>query len=135
MLVLDYGPCVDAAIILCEASTLRDHVTLEDHGRTITVTHNDGIPFELWGSGTQALWLLLSAIAYSSETVSLCGVASRLDQRNSRVAGSALTRLFGVGHPVSAWCECDLWSTACVYDDQGACLTHPTCPWCMEVAS
>lgn len=36
---------------------------------------------------------------------------------------------------MTAWCECDLWSTACVCDSEGACLTHPRCPDCrVEVA-
>lgn len=95
-LVVDAGPVADAAAILAEQTTLAGHVTLTRGRWTTEVAIADDIPFELWGSGTQALWRLLSAIAYRGEQVSLHEVASRLDTRNSAAAARALAVLFGV---------------------------------------
>ena len=94
-LVVDAGPVADAAAILAERSTLASHVAVTRGKWTTEVTITDDVPFDLWGSGTQALWLLLSAMAYSSETVSLYAAASRLDTRNSIAAAEALYALFG----------------------------------------
>lgn len=95
VLVVDRGPVRDAALILAHETTLADHVDVRDGMHVTEFTMTGDIPFELWGSGTQALWRLLSAIAYTGEQVSLYEVASRLDQRNSAAAAYALGVLFG----------------------------------------
>lgn len=96
VLVVDRGPVRDAALILVAQSTLAEHVDVRDgmHVTEFTMIEG-GIPFELWGSGTQALWRLLSAIAYTRHEVSLYEVASRLDQRNQAAVAAAITALFG----------------------------------------
>lgn len=94
-LVLDRGPAADAAVILAEQTTLAEHVALTRGEWTTDVTIYSEIPFEVWGSGTQALWRLLSAIAYSRYEVSLYEVASRLDRNNSASVAQALGVLFG----------------------------------------
>lgn len=96
-LYLDQGPVWDAGRLLIERSTLRDHV-LNDAGEGVAHVWHDpeGVPFALWGSGTQALWRLLSAMAYSSETVSLYDVLSRTDARNSRAVADAVAVMAGV---------------------------------------
>ena len=94
-LVVDVGPVAEAAGIIARETTLAEHVTFTADGWTATVEITDGLPFEVWGSGTQALWRLLSAIAYTGETVSLYEVASRLDARNSAAVADALRVLFG----------------------------------------
>lgn len=96
VLVVDVGPVTDAAIILAGQSTLSEHVTITRGEWTSEIAMYGPIPFELWGSGTQALWRLLSAIAYTGETVSLYEVAARCDNHNRVVAGRALARLFGI---------------------------------------
>ena len=95
-LVVDRGPVRDAALILAESTTLAEHVNITDDGYVTQIEMWGEIPFELWGSGTQALWRLLSAIAYTSETVSLYEVVSRLDRRNSHSVAAALSALCGV---------------------------------------
>lgn len=50
---------------------------------------------ELWGSGTQALWRLLSSMSYSADTVSLYEVVSRLDARNRSAVVAATAALCG----------------------------------------
>lgn len=92
--IVDRGPVGAAALILATRTTLAEHVTVHD-GDPIEVAITDDIPYEMWGSGTQALWRLLSAVAYSGDQVSLYEVASRLDARNSAAAASALAALFG----------------------------------------
>lgn len=94
-IVADAGPVAQAALILAEDSTLRDHVTVTIGDWTTEVAMSGDIPFELWGSGTQALWRLLSAIAYTAETVSLYEVVARCDSRNRAVVAAALTTLCG----------------------------------------
>lgn len=98
-LVVDQGPVRDAAYVLIAGSTLKDHVTVTHgigrHPAVIKMTAG-GVPFEGWGSGTQALWRLLSAIAYSTETVSLYDVVSRCDQRNTAAVADAVAALCGV---------------------------------------
>lgn len=94
-LVVDAGPVADAAVILAKCSTLAEHVTLTRGERTTEVSINGDIPFELWGSGTQALWRLLSAIAYTGETVSLYEVVSRLDANNRLCVADAVAALCG----------------------------------------
>lgn len=95
-LVLDRGPVSDAALVLVNQSTLGDHVLVTQHDEWVTQIEMDGaIPFELWGSGTQALWRLLSAIAYTRHEVSLYEVVSRLDQRNSAAVSAAVSALCG----------------------------------------
>lgn len=91
----DPGPVADAVRILATETTLSEHVTIHE-GNPLEVEVTDDIPFEMWGSGTQGLWLLLCSIGYSSETVSLYAVASRLDRRNTAAAGRALSAFFGV---------------------------------------
>lgn len=93
-LIVDAGPVADAAAILAEQTTLAEHVTVTRGQWTTEVAISDDIPFEVWGSGTQALWRLLSAIAYTGEQVSLYEVASRLDTRNSAAVSRALAVLF-----------------------------------------
>jgi hypothetical protein len=90
----DGGRVADAVRILATHTTLAEHVTIHD-GDPLEVEVTDDIPFELWGSGTQALWRLACAIAYRVDTVSLYEVASRLDERNTVVASSAIATLFG----------------------------------------
>lgn len=94
-LVFDIGRVAEAAAILAEETSLAEHVTLTHDEWTTTVAVSGDIPFEMWGSGTQQLWLLLSAIAYTGEHVSLYEVASRLDRRNSVAVARALANLFG----------------------------------------
>ena len=96
----DGGPVADAVRILATHSTLADHVTVHE-GDPLEVEVTDDIPFELWGSGTQALWRLACAIAYHADEVSLYEVASRLDQRNTIVAASAICTLLGVHSAVA----------------------------------
>lgn len=96
ILVVDNGPVADAAAILGWRSTLAEHVTVTVGEHTTEVEITDDIPFALWGSGTQALWRLLSAIAYSGEQVSLYDVVSRLDVRNRAAVAQAVATLCGV---------------------------------------
>ena len=96
VVVADRGPVADAAVILAESTTLSDHVNISGRDEwTTTIEMWGDVPFEMWGSGTQALWRLLCAIAYSGDAVSLYAVASRLDTRNSAAAAHALGVLFG----------------------------------------
>lgn len=96
VLVVDRGRVRDAALTLVERSTLADHVTVTDGVWTTQIAMTGDIPFELWGSGTQALWRLLSAIAYTRHEVSLYEVVSRLDQRNIAAVADAIAALCGV---------------------------------------
>lgn len=93
VIVVDYGPGRDAALILAESSTLAEHVNISSDDGYVTTIEIWGIPFELWGSGTQALWRLLSAIAYTADQVSLYEVVSRLDRRNRTSVAAALAAL------------------------------------------
>ena len=96
-LVVDAGPVADAAEILVHESTLASHVIFTTSGYTTEITMDpDGVPFELWGSGTQALWRLLSAIAYTRHEVSLYEVVSRLDSHNRAAVAAAIAALCGV---------------------------------------
>jgi hypothetical protein len=97
VLVIDKGPVWDAARILVESSTLTDHINVSDETAwTATVEHRaDDVPFALWGSGTQALWQVLCAIAYTRHTVSLYEVAARCDDRNRRAVAAAVAVLCG----------------------------------------
>ena len=97
VLVVDRGRVTDAALILVYSSTLAEHVFVNrgEHTTRIEIPEG-GIPFELWGSGTQALWRLLSAIAYTRHEVSLYEVVSRLDSRNSAAVADAVAALCGV---------------------------------------
>lgn len=94
---VDPGPVLAAANVLIERSTLAEHLRVElfeDPYRPARVYQDpDGVPFALWGSGTQALWSLLCAIAYSGERVSLYEVAARCDVRNRRAVLAAVTEL------------------------------------------
>ena len=93
-LILDRGPVRDAGLILATRSTLADHVVIFDGDYTTRIEMEDeGVPFEMWGSGTQALWRLLSAIAYTRHEVSLYEVVSRLDQRNLAAVRDAIAAL------------------------------------------
>ncbi|SRR6266498_2704033 len=98
MLAVDHGPVRDAAFALIAASTLSDHVTVTDGHPALIAMSDEGVPFECWGSGTQALWRLLSAIAYSTETVSLYDVVSRCDRRNTAAVADAVDALCRVDH-------------------------------------
>ena len=93
VLVVDRGPVRDAALILATRSTLAEHVTVTDGDHVTQVAMNTDIPYDYWGSGTQALWRLLSAIAYSRHEVSLYEVVSRLDRRNTAAVASAIAAL------------------------------------------
>lgn len=97
-LVVDRGPVRNAALILARQSTLAEHVVVLDgpHVTTIEVAE-DSVPFGYWGSGTQALWRLLSAIAYTSEVVSLYEVASACDTRNRAAVAAAVAALCEAG--------------------------------------
>lgn len=90
----DRGRVADAVRILATRTTLAEHVTVHESD-PLEVEVTDDIPFDLWGSGTQALWRLVCAIAYVADTVSLYEVASRLDSQNSAAASDALAVLFG----------------------------------------
>jgi len=89
---IDRGPVSAAVATLYAQSTLGDHIRVEPaHATTVRVFHNpDGVPYDMWGSGTQALWRLLCSLAYSADTVSLYEVVSRLDARNRRAVATAL---------------------------------------------
>ena len=94
VLVADKGRVANAARILVTRSTLADHVTVTESEWTTTIEPTPGgVPPELWGSGTQALWLLLCAMAYSGETVSLYQVAARCDGPNRAAVADALAEL------------------------------------------
>lgn len=91
-LYIDAGPVSRATATLFAQSTLGEHLRIEttDSG-TARVYHDPGgVPFAVWGSGTQGLWRLLCSMAYSRETVSLYEVVSRLDSRNRRAVANAL---------------------------------------------
>ena len=90
----DKGPVADAVSIIATGTTLAQHVTVHP-GEPLEVEVTDSIPFELWGSGTQALWLLVCSLAYSAEAVHLYRVASTLDSRNSATVAQALAVYFG----------------------------------------
>ena len=95
--VVDRGPVADAALILAERSTLADHVTVAVGDWTVEIAmRTDDVPFDVWGSGTQALWRLLCAISYSRHEVSLYEVISRLDSRNTAAVADAISALCGV---------------------------------------
>lgn len=89
----DRGRVADAVRILATRTTLAEHVTVHE-GDPLQVEIT-GIPFAYWGSGTQALWRLACAIAYTADSVSLYEVASRLDSSNTAAASDALAVLFG----------------------------------------
>lgn len=94
-LVIDKGPVWDAARILVGSTTLTDHIDISDENEwTATVEQWGDIPFDLWGSGTQALWQLLCSIAYVRCEVSLYEVASRCDSSNRRSIVAAMQALF-----------------------------------------
>lgn len=95
VIVVDCGPASMAVVILAVRTTLAEHVTITRGEWTTDVAMNGDVPFELWGSGTQALWRLACAIAYTADAVSLYEVAFRLDRRNSAAAAEALVALFG----------------------------------------
>lgn len=88
----DAGPVADAVRILATHTTLAEHVAVHDVDPLEVEVAGD-IPFEMWGSGTQALWRLVCAIAYSADTVSLYAVLSRLDQRNTAAVADAFAAL------------------------------------------
>lgn len=93
-LVIDKGPIWEAARILVDHTTLSEHLCGVENDWTVTVEHRPGdVPYELWGSGTQALWRLLCSMVYAGETVSLYEVFARLDQDNTRAAVNAITAL------------------------------------------
>lgn len=91
---VDGGQIKEAVLILAEDTTLAQHVkvTSLEHGALIE-TDPDGVPYALWGSGTQALWRLLCSIAYPFDEVSLYEVLSRLDRPNTAAVADALAAL------------------------------------------
>lgn len=94
VLVVDRGPVRNAAVILARQTALADHVVVLDGPHTTTIEiSEESTPFALWGSGAQALWRLLSAIAYSTETVSLYEVVSRCDPGNRAAVAHAVAEL------------------------------------------
>lgn len=93
VIVVDAGPVAEAAVMLAKDSTLSEHATVTRGRSTTEIAMRGDIPFDCWGSGTQALWRLLSAIAYTSETVSLYEVVSRCDSRNRTVIAAAMVTL------------------------------------------
>lgn len=93
VLVVDRGPVRDAALVLVGQSTLGDHVIVLDGEHTTRIEMDGVIPFEMWGSGTQALWRLLSAVAHMRFQVSLYEVISRLDRRNKLAVARAVAVL------------------------------------------
>lgn len=100
VIVVDPGPVEDAALTLIGMSTLSSHVTIHareasDIRQVTRIELREGDPFETWGSGTQGLWRLLSAIAHSSETVSLYEVVSHLDAQNRYAVAIAVGELCG----------------------------------------
>lgn len=95
VLAVDRGPVRDAALILAKHSTLADHVFVFDGDITTRIEMDKAIPFELWGSGSQALWRLLCAIAYIRFEVSMYEVVSRLDHRNRAAVTDAVAALCG----------------------------------------
>ena len=96
VLVVDRGPVRDAALILARQSTLSEHVVVLDEGHVTRIEFTDDtLPFEVWGSGTQALWRLLSAMAYSGEVVSLYEVAAACDTRNRAAVAASVSALCG----------------------------------------
>lgn len=92
---IDRGPVSAAVAVLFARSTLGAHIRVEAaHATTIRVFHDPGgVPYEMWGSGTQALWRLLCSMAYSADSVSLYEVVSRLDSHNRRAVAAAITEL------------------------------------------
>lgn len=96
VLVVDRGPVRDAALILAHDSTLAAHVFVLDGDHVTRIEMHKDIPFEMWGSGTQSLWLLLSSIVHRNCEVSLHEVVSRLDSRNQAAVADAVAALCGV---------------------------------------
>lgn len=94
-LYVDRGPVADAARVLVEQSTLCDYLTIRPEGGVYVVEAPEGHRYSLdmAGSGTQGLWRLLKAIAYSRHEVSLYDVISRLDPRNRRAVAAAMAVL------------------------------------------
>ena len=93
-LVVDRGPVRNAALILARQSTLAEHVVVLDGTHTTTIeVAEDAPPIAVWSRGEQALWLLLSAIAYTSEAVSLYAVAEACDTRNRAAVAAAVAAL------------------------------------------
>lgn len=80
------GPVQEAALILASAPALRDHChfTQADGNTGIYVEQNtDDVPITMWGSGAQAMWLLLLSICSTREEVSLSYVVAHLDNSNA----------------------------------------------------
>lgn len=94
IVVTDSGPVRTAALMIALNTTLKDHVIVSDDASMISIP-DDAIPFHMWGSGTQGLWLLLCSMCHSDEQVSIYQVMSRLDRSNLQVAGTALAVLTG----------------------------------------
>ena len=92
---IDRGPVSAAVAVLFSQSTLGDHIRIEpDSSTTIRVLHSpNDVPYEMWGSGTQALWRLLCSMAYTADSVSLHEVVSRLDSRNRAAVAAAIAEL------------------------------------------
>lgn len=93
-IIADKGPVADAVRILAESLALRDHVRIQDDGDVIVIRRTDNdVPYELWGSGAQQLWLLVGAIAARRYEVSLYAVVERLDMPNRAAVAAAVTAL------------------------------------------
>lgn len=93
--IADRGPVADACLTLANSPALRDHLTQQesDHGNTILFRHDDGVPYAMWGSGAQSLWLLLLACCYRGQTVSMYDVMARLDRQNRIAVVAAIHAL------------------------------------------
>ena len=98
VIVVDSGPVAFAAHILATETTLAEHVTVTRESWTTHIAADGDLPYAVWGSGTQALWRLLAAIAYTADHVSLYEVLSRLDADNTAAVGRAFAALTDQGH-------------------------------------
>lgn len=93
VVAVDRGPVLNAVTVLVLQSTLASHVSVTAHGPVSEVRIDDDIPFDQWGSGTQALWGLLCAIATRRHEVSLYATVERLDRRNTVAVADAISAL------------------------------------------
>jgi hypothetical protein len=90
------GPVAQAALILATAPALRDHVWIVGEPSRAAVTVEqvaDDVPYRMWGSGAQRLWLLLLSICSHRHEVSLLDVVSHLDNSNATAVQHAVAAL------------------------------------------
>lgn len=90
----DAGPCWQAAHTLATASTLDQHVIVNDINRHIMLDPDD-VPVTMWGDATQLLWKLMASIAGDRPELSLRELAGRCDPENKVAVTVAIAELMG----------------------------------------